>query len=410
MAFILNNLLSSLDSSIGSLDSSSDLLEIIQALNVTNPTRGYGNSQKKTYDSLASLPPPSADFRGTIAAVELPGLFLSENVENGMYICDGSEWSIVEKLDSVFNGLPFLGRNYGYATGGAIGPAYNGGNHYHGNVRARIDKFPFASDANATNVGGLTVARGGSGQSSPSSGYTSGGGISNLFGDVSSNVIDKFPFASNANATDVGDLTVVRSGSGQSSTVSGYVSGGDGATNAIDKFPFATDANATNVGSLAVSNSTGATGHNSETHGYSSGGNPGTAKIIQKFPFASDGNAISVGNLTARSSSGIGAMTAGQSSDVSGYASGAPYGSNVIDKFPFASDGNATDVGDLTVSRGDCSGQSSTAFGYTSGGVAPFPATTPNNTIDKFPFAADANATDVGNLTEAKRSTAGQQD
>jgi hypothetical protein len=34
---------------------------------------------------------------------------------------------------------------------------------------------------------------------------------------------------------------------------------------------------------------------------------------------------------------------------VSGYASGGVSGSNVIDKFPFATDANATDVGDLSV-------------------------------------------------------------
>ena len=50
MAFILSNLLSTLDSSIGLLDSSSDLLSILQAINVTNPTMGHGKSQKKTYD------------------------------------------------------------------------------------------------------------------------------------------------------------------------------------------------------------------------------------------------------------------------------------------------------------------------------------------------------------------------
>ena len=41
--------------------------------------------------------------------------------------------------------------------------------------------------------------------------------------------------------------------------------------------------------------------------------------------------------------------------------------------------------------------------GYTSGG---FPAI---NTIDKFPFASDANATDVGDLTVARQNPAGQQ-
>ena len=406
MAFILNDLLSSLDSSIALLDSSSDLLEILQAINVTNPAKGYGKSRRKTYDSFAALPPASADFRGALAVVQIvPTVGVSHlasaNTENGLYLCDGSQWSIVEELDSVSFPPAFLGVNYGYATGGAGGPSYNGGT-----LRNHINKFPFASDDNATNVGSLTASRGGSGQSSPSSGYTSGGDVANLTGGTRSNVIDKFPFASDGNATDVGDLTVARSGSGQSSTVSGYVSGGDGATTVIDKFPFASDANATNVGSL-VSN-TFAAGQSSETHGYSSGGDP-TNKLILKFPFASDGTATSVGDLTT-TRSGLGGMPAGQSSELSGYCSGAPYGSTVIDKFPFSSDANATDVGDLTQVRGDCSGQSSGVSGYTSGGysgVSPFALT---NVIDKFPFSSDANATDVGDLTEAKRSTAGQQD
>jgi len=43
--------------------------------------------------------------------------------------------------------------------------------------------------------------------------------------------------------------------------------------------------------------------------------------------------------------------------------------------------------------------------GFTSGGVAA-PGNT--NTIDKFPFSADSNATDVGDLTEALESVSGQ--
>ena len=48
-----------------------------------------------------------------------------------------------------------------------------------------------------------------------------------------------------------------------------------------------------------------------------------------------------------------------------------------------------------------------TVSGYTSGGnrnVSPG-----ENIIDKFPFAADANATDVGDLTTGRYSAAGQQ-
>ena len=83
----------------------------------------------------------------------------------------------------------------------------------------------------------------------------------------------------------------------------------------------------------------------------------------------------------------------------------APVITNVIDKFPFATDANATDVGDLTQSREFVAGQSSTQSGYSSGGRTP----TFLNTIDKFPFATDGNATDVGDLTLAKSNFAGQQ-
>jgi hypothetical protein len=38
--------------------------------------------------------------------------------------------------------------------------------------------------------------------------------------------------------------------------------------------------------------------------------------------------------------------------------------------FHFAADTNATDVGDLTQARQNLAGQSSTTFGYTSGGFA----------------------------------------
>ena len=61
-------------------------------------------------------------------------------------------------------------------------------------------------------------------------------------------------------------------------------------------------------------------------------------------------------------------------------------------------------MGDLSVARRAAAGQSSTTSGYTSGGGLPVV-----NTIDKFPFASDANATDVGDLTFARMSAAGQQ-
>jgi hypothetical protein len=95
---------------------------------------------------------------------------------------------------------------------------------------------------------------------------------------------------------------------------------------------------------------------------------------------------------------------------VSGYTTGGyfvPTNSNVIDKFPFATDANATDVGDLTLTRQQVSGQSSTVSGYTAGGQL---SGVPQNPIDKFPFATNANATDVGDLSAGQDQSAGQQD
>ena len=140
--------------------------------------------------------------------------------------------------------------------------------------------------------------------------------------------------------------------------------------------------------------------------GYISGGSPGnnTSNIIEKYPFSTDANSTDVGDLTVGRQGG-----AGQSSDAFGYTSGGkinpPYvdNSNIIDKFPFSVDGNATDVGDLSQGRMEGAGTMSTSFGYTSGG---WPGAI--DIIDKFPFSVDGNATDVGDLTVARQYVRGQ--
>lgn len=286
----------------------------------------------------------------------------------------------------------FQGSLSGYASGGDPGPVNT------------IDKFPFAADGNASDVGDLTQARGYiAGQSSDFSGYSSGG-------SPTLNTIDKFPFSANGNATDVGDLTQGRSDpAGQSSSVSGYSAGGYSLLNTIDKFPFSTNANASDVGDLTQGRARAA-GQSSTTHGYSSGGKtqtsptPVTVNTVDKFPFSTNANATDVGDLTISRQG-----PAGQSSTTNGYSSGGrgtaptPY-VNTIDKFPFASNEFATDVGDLSVTGGYASGQSSTVSGYTSGRVTPT-----SNVIDKFPFSSNANASDVGDLTVARYNLAGQQ-
>jgi len=270
-----------------------------------------------------------------------------------------------------------------------------------------IDRYPFATDENGVRAGDLTSATYySSGLSSRTHGYVAGS-------YVSGNVIRKFSFASPAAASQFGSLTSPRgiSGSeGQSSSTHGYVAGGSppfpSGSNVIDKFSFAIDAAATDVGDL-VNGRYGPFGHSSTTSGYSSGGqNPGYLTSINKFPFATDTNATSVGSLTqARGYSGA------QSSTTHGYNGGgllpgSPAYSNTIDKFPFSTDTNATDVGDLTQARGISSGSSSTSFGYVAGGTTGSLV----NTIDKFPFSADSNATDVGDLGRLLSGSSGAQD
>ena len=389
MAFNLNNLLSTLDSSIGLLDSSSDLLSILQAINVTNPTMGHGKSQKKTYATRASLPAASVSLRGSLAVVQVIGNWAaSGNVDNGLYVCTGNDWALVQGLDSAGTPPPFQGSNYGFSAGG--------GNNI-------IDKFSFTSDGNATDVGDLTSTTYlAAGQSSSTHGYATESALS----------INKFSFTSNANATDVGNLSYTASspGGGQSSTTHGYVAGGWAMDNYINKFPFASDGDATDVGDLVVGRARLA-GQSDPVNafGYVTGGanSPSASKDeIDKFSFTSDGNATDVGDLT------IARMyMSGQSSTTHGYTSGGAvpggYASDYrdrIDKFSFTSGGSATDVGNLLAAKfAGSAGQSSTVSGYTSGGD---PAT---YQIEKFPFASDGNSTAVGDLTANRNYPSGTQ-
>ena len=310
------------------------------------------------------------------------------------------------------NAPPIIGNVSGYTSGGFAPPFST-----YGYVNT-IDKFPFATDGNTSDVGDLFQNRGYvAGHSSSANGYTSGGFAPPIPGR--SVVIDKFPFSSNANASDVADLTQARNILvGQSSDVNGYASGGavtadpllPPAINTIDKFPFAADANATDVGDLTLAKYA-ASGQSSDVNGYVSGGNTGSLIIsnIDKFSFASDANAADIGNITqARYSA------AGQSSGQNGYTSGGAYlvsnppitYLNTIDKFPFSTDADASDVGDLITNIHYGAGTSSTVNGYAAGSNV---NGAPETTIEKFPISSDTNSSDVGDLTLGRYGAAGQQ-
>ena len=394
MAINLQKLIDEIQTRLNATTGSTPVSDLSRLSKISSTVNDM-TSSVTSYPGLSNFPVADSSNHGDIVY----------SLDSGAYrISEQLAWrEITLNADSAIASSPSptqaQGSTSGYTSGGSNTGFLN-----------TIDKFPFTSDGNATDVGDLTAVKNAvTGQSSSTNGYASGGWRGPSPGNT--NVIEKFPFSSDANATDVGDLTLARSGaSGQSSTDNGYTSGGfaPGSTNVIDKFPFASDGNATDVGDAQFGGGYTA-GQSSADNGYISGRYPAT-NVIDKFPFSSDTNATDVGDLTVARFS-----ASGQSSADNGYSSGGSTGPvdhfNTIDKFPFASDANATDVGDLTGVRRNTAGQSSTASGYVSGGnTSPAPnGGATYNIIEKFPFASDGNAADVGDLTVARNAVTGQQ-
>jgi len=304
------------------------------------------------------------------------------------------------------------GETEGFTAGGLYSPPtvrYN-----------TIDKFPFASDTNATDHGDLFYSiTSGANHSTADHGYVQAGINPSLPSPYASeNHIQRFPFASGTGSEDVGDVITgwTYDLTGCSSLSHGYAMGGNTPqfpeggfySNVVQKFQFGNSSNSVDVGNLTLGRSRSA-GHTSDTHGYGSGGftPPLTyTNVIDKFPFSTDADATDVGDLVLGRQ-----YTHGNQSDAHGYTIGGlvPPNStgvkNEIERFPFSSDGNASDVGDLASAMYDGCGQSSQTHGYLSGGRDPVY----QNVIQKFLFSSSSNGTDVGDLTQARVACTGHQ-
>ena len=191
--------------------------------------------------------------------------------------------------------------------------------------------------------------------------------------------------------------------------------------NIIGKFATATDANATDVGDLAAVKGE-MSGASSSTHGYVAGGyNQAYTYTIEKVSFASDGNATSVGNLVGIPGAPVEprAHHTGGQSDTHGYAlsgtappTATPVRADYVLSFPFASDTNATNLGDqMNVSRTFHASTSSSSHIYSAGGhspVAPGPSGSGTvNSIEKFDMTSNTGGTDVGDLSSATKNATG---
>ena len=233
----LTSINSALEKKMDGTDSSSNLTDVLRL------AKSADNFTSTVFYIDSSYLPTDSAFIGTLA----------RDSDGTVYAYDGSSWTRPNKDGSITIPYIFGGTTSGYMSGGRAAPPYSN----------TIDKWPFASDGNATDVGNLTIARErGAGQSSKVSGYTSGG----IGSPVNNNRIDKFPFAADGNATDVGDLTgTLRENAGQSSENHGYTTGGHdgsphpGEINDIQKFSFSSDGNATDVGDRTITGDTAGT-------------------------------------------------------------------------------------------------------------------------------------------------------
>ena len=223
-----------------------------------------------------------------------------------------------------------------------------------------IEYFPFSSEGNTT-ASPYTLATSRRQTAHTSIGPPSLDYVYSVGGESppnsASNAIEKFAAANDGNATDVGDLVsgVRYTGGGASSGISGYQSGGylspgvtPAYTDTIQKWPFATDANATDVGNLTLIVYGGA-GASGAEDGYFAGGiTPGNPydKQIQKWPFSTDADATEIGDLLAPRHHSGGSTSTTHGYSFSGQSTPSSTQTNVIEKWSLTTDGNSTDVGD----------------------------------------------------------------
>lgn len=141
--------------------------------------------------------------------------------------------------------------------------------------------------------------------------------------------------------------------------------------------------------------------------GYVHGGRgvpPGSPTVntsdIEKFNLTSETNGVSTGDLTIA----IRLMSSGRSS-THGYSAGgleptaSPARPTIIQKYPFAADGDGTDVGDLSDGGGGAhrNPSSSSTHSYVYGGYRNTAAARVNS-IEKWSHTTEGNTTDVGDL------------
>ena len=144
MAINITKLLAAINTKVTAADSSQSIIE----LNRLAAAATLANDVKhaRIFTALTDL--PTADSTNVGVIVRVGSVFDSDITK--YYVSHNDKWKLITlqdsaSIDQTVAGYSFQGSNYGYSTAPS-------------NVNI-IDKFPFSSDANASDVGDLTVGR-----------------------------------------------------------------------------------------------------------------------------------------------------------------------------------------------------------------------------------------------------------
>jgi len=397
MTIDLTQLITNLQADIDAVDSDTSMDQILKYVHRARSLTEINS----VYDSVGVMPTDSA----------YDGMLAFSKSDNTMYkfvdsSIDGGTIFAWHQADSAFSSGGSVGQNLqgttsGYAVGGYTSTNVN-----------TIDKYSYASNQNATDVGDMVVAHSVTEMtSSPThtylhAGYAPPGNMATL---------EKFSLTSDGNSALVpGVTTPTERGS---STHNGPGFGYQIYNSKIHKINHTSDTFSADAGSIPspveTSPVTKVQSYTNTTHAYSGNYSPAPTDPFVKTAFASD--TASASSAQADQTYGDQAVAACFNSDVAGYAAGGntttPTNAiTAITKFVFASEAEMTSVGTMSFApagQRDYGGTASTTHGYAAGGrsyTAPNSVATTENTIHNTPFASDAPSSDVGDLTQARYS------
>ena len=222
----------------------------------------------------------------------------------------------------------------------------------------------------------------------------------------SANTIQYITPTSTGNAADFGDLSSARlmiGGGSNTTRAVNYGGQAPGKGNVIDFMTIPTLGNAADFGD-ATQSTRQVAGNCNPRRAFMIGGDDGPSPSgpvdrIEMVEMSTTGNGIDFGNLVSTTAScpqGCGSFTRGLNA-----GGQTPSYTSVINSFNYDSLGNATDFGDLTQARRLMAAFGDTQRGCWAGGITPDSNV---NTIDFIAIASAGNATDFGDLNEVKDS------